>query len=325
VPGVTDVTGEDVHALGQMLLIRELEQRLDGYGREKLIRGSAHPSVGMEAVAVGVSAVLEPRDAIASTHRGHAHCLARGADPGRLLAEIFGRRDGYCGGKGGSMHVAVPELGILGTNGIVGASIGIATGAALAAQLAGDGSVAVAYFGDGATNQGLFHESLNLASLWSLPVVYVCENNHFAQSARLEDMVRNPELSSRAASYGIPGVDVDGMDVRAVRAAAATAVARAREGGGPTLLVADTYRYFGHMIADTQIYRSPDEIGVWRARDPIERLAGELVAAGRLDPAGLDDARDRATETVDAAELFARRSLPPDMESARSDVEGARR
>jgi TPP-dependent pyruvate/acetoin dehydrogenase alpha subunit len=308
-------------ALELMLLIREVEQRLDGYGQEKLIRGSAHPAVGMEAVAVGVSMALQASDAIASTHRGHAHCLARGADPGRLLAEIFGRRDGYCGGKGGSMHIGVQELGILGTNGIVGASIGIATGAALASQLADDGAVAVAYFGDGAINQGLFHESMNLAAVWSLPVVFVCENNQYAQSARLSDMVCNTDLASRGAPYGVVATAVDGMDVLAMHQVATAAVTRAREGGGPTLIVADTYRFLGHMIADTQIYREATEVDGWRSRDPIEHLARVLTADGMTDTE-LANLRRAARDRVDVAEVFARASPPPEAALAHHDVYG---
>src|SRR5688572_19827060 len=242
-PAVFDLASDGVAALEAMTAIREFESRLPGYSKDGLIRGSTHPSVGMEAIAVGVSRALRSSDSIASNHRGHAHCLAKGADPGRTLAEILGRRDGYCGGKGGSMHIGVRELGILGTNGIVGAGIGLATGAALAAQQQESGDVAVAYFGDGASNQGVLAESFNLAAIWKLPVIFVCENNHFAQSATLEEMVAQPEIRRRGEAYGVPSFDVDGMDVEAVANAAAEAVARARAGAGPTFLVADTYRY----------------------------------------------------------------------------------
>lgn len=298
-------------ALELMLLIREFESRLDRFSAEGLIRGSTHPAVGMEAVAVGVGLALRNGDAVASTHRGHAHCLARGADPGRLLAEIFGRRDGYCGGKGGSMHVGVAELGILGTNGIVGASIGIATGSALAAQLASGTEVTVAFFGDGAINQGIFHESLNLAAIWSLPVVYVCENNHYAQSAPLAEMVGTLDLAGRGRALGVPAYTVDGMDVSTVHSAAATAAAKARAGQGPTLIVADTYRFLGHMVGDTEIYRDGAEVTTWRARDPIPALADRLITQGVLDAAEVESLHAHASSLVDAAEEFARNSPAP--------------
>jgi acetoin:2,6-dichlorophenolindophenol oxidoreductase subunit alpha len=310
---------EQLRAMG---VIREFESRLAGYATEGLIQGSTHPSVGMEAVAVGVCGALRRDDVIASTHRGHGHCLAKGAAPDRLLAEILGRRTGYSLGKGGSMHAASAELGILGTNGIVGASIGIATGAALAFTLRREDRVAVAFFGDGATNQGLFHEALNLAAIWSLPCVFVCENNHFAQSAAIEEMVAVDRLSRRADAYGMPGVDVDGMDVRAVAGAAADAVARAREGGGPTLLVADTWRFLGHMVGDTEIYRTAEQSDPWRAKDPIVRLAGELVGAGAATREQVDDTLAAARAEVDSAEATARAAAAPDRSAAFDDVYG---
>ncbi len=311
-------------ALDLMLLIREFESRLDVYAREKLIRGSTHPAVGMEAVATGVALALRPYDTIASTHRGHAHCLAKGADPARLLAEIFGRRDGYCGGKGGSMHAGAADLGILGTNGIVGASVGIATGAALAAQQQGTDSVSVAFFGDGAINQGLFHEALNLAAIWSLPVVYVCENNQYAQSAPLREMVADPDLAVRGAGYGIPSARVSGMDLADVHAAARTAVDLARSGGGPTLIVAETYRFHGHMVGDTEIYRDAEEVALWRSRDPISSFAAHLGSLGLLDAERLEEARRSASHRVDEAERFARSSPPPPAGNAHHDVYGER-
>lgn len=309
-----------LQALRLMMLIREFERRLKGYAEEKLIRGSTHPSVGMEAVAVGVSLTLGPQDSIASNHRGHAHCLARGADPGRTLAEIFGRADGYCSGKGGSMHIGVRELGILGTNGVVGAGIGLATGAALAASIRGRDEVAIAYFGDGATNQGILAESMNLAAIWKLPVVFVCENNHYAQSSSIEQMVAQPQISRRGVAFGVPALDVDGMDVAAVYAAASEAVRKARAGEGPTLIVADTYRYLGHMADDTQMYRTAAEIEIWRAKDPIERLIGRFAGAALLSAADRGKISDEAVRAVDEAERFARASPPPIADQAFTDV-----
>lgn len=315
-----DLRADGPDTLQKMSTIREFESRLPAYSEEGLIRGSTHPSVGMEAIAVGVSRVLQATDVVASNHRGHAHCIAKGADLGRTLAEILGRRDGYCGGKGGSMHLAVKELGILGTNGIVGAGIGLAVGAALASQMQQSGAVAVAYFGDGASNQGTLAESFNLASIWNLPVVFVCENNHYAQSARLEDMVGQPQLSRRGEAYGVRSVDVDGMDVEAVSNAALTAVDLARAGHGPTFIVADTYRFLGHMASDTEIYRTREQVDSWRDRDPISQLTQKLIDAHVLDHSDVDDIVARATRLVDAAEAFAKASPFPDVSQAFTQV-----
>lgn len=316
------LAGRGLSALHTMAVIREFESRLDGYMSEGLIQGSTHPSVGMEAVAVGVCDALRHDDAIASTHRGHGHCLAKGTDPGRLLAEIFGRATGCSGGKGGSMHAADKDLGILGTNGIVGASMGIATGAALGFRLEGGDRVAVAFFGDGATNQGMFHEALNLAAIWKLPVVFACENNHFAQSSPIEEMVAVEQLSGRAAGYGVPGVDVDGMDVLRVAEAAHAAVARARAGDGPTLLVADTWRYLGHMVGDTEIYRTAEQGEPWRARDPIARLVRRLVAEAGVSQSDAETTLADATAAVERAEATARAAAPPERAAAFTEVYG---
>ncbi|MEC3976595.1 thiamine pyrophosphate-dependent dehydrogenase E1 component subunit alpha [Amycolatopsis sp. H20-H5] len=310
----TFLAGPGVKALYDMNLIRRFEQRLGRYSEEGLIRGSTHPAVGMEAVAVGVSMALEPQDSIASNHRGHGHCLARGADPARLLMEIFGRAGGYSRGKGGSMHVGIRELGILGTNGIVGAGIGLATGAALAHRLRGTDGVAVAYFGDGAINQGVFHESLNLASIWKLPLVLVCENNRYAQSAALSDMVVDDRLERRAAPFGVPATTVDGMDVEAVHDAARTATSRARKGLGPELIVAETYRFLGHMVGDTEIYRDEAEVEQWLKRDPLTELSERLIAAMVLSRSQVRDIDTDAVNAVDAAERLA--GLEPFPEAA---------
>lgn len=303
-----------------MAKIREFERRMPLLSEEGLIRGSTHPSVGMEAVAVGVSLNLEDKDAIASNHRGHAHTLAKGADFGKTMAEILGRRDGYCGGKGGSMHIGVKDLGVLGTNGIVGAGIGLATGAALASKLSGDGSVAVAYFGDGASNQGVLTESFNLAAIWNLPVVFICENNHYAQSASFEKMTAQTDLKQRGLAYGVPSVDVDGMDLAAVYEAAAEAVERARSGQGPSFIVADTYRYLGHMAGDTEIYRNADEVQQWKEQDPIAKLAASLMEQGVLEEERWIAMQDEIVAEVEADEQFARLSPFADTEQAFTDV-----
>lgn len=311
-----------IDAWERMSTIREIESRLAAYAKQGYIRGSTHPAIGMEAVAVGVSLALHQTDVIASTHRGHAHCLAKGADPQRLLAELFGRATGYCGGKGGSMHLAVRELGILGTNGIVGASIGLATGAALAARQQHSDEVVVAYFGDGALNQGIFHEALNLAAIWRLPCIYVCENNHYAQSAPVEEMISISDLACRAQAYGMPGVNVDGMDIYAVWSVAQVAILRARHAEGPTLLVADTYRFLGHMVGDTEIYRTDEERAAWRRRDPIAHLEADLRTAGLVDNATLDARRSEIVHCVDQAEQVALSASKPSVHTAYTDVYG---
>ncbi|MBH0110907.1 thiamine pyrophosphate-dependent dehydrogenase E1 component subunit alpha [Salinibacterium sp. NG22] len=311
---------QGITGLRLMAKIREFERRMPLLSEEGLIRGSTHPSVGMEAVAVGVSLALETGDAVASNHRGHAHTLAKGADFGRTMAEILGRSDGYCGGKGGSMHIGVKEIGVLGTNGIVGAGIGIATGSALAAKVSGDGSVAVAYFGDGASNQGVLAEAFNLAAIWNLPVIFVLENNHYAQSASIEEMVAQPDFTQRGIAYGVKSVAVNGMDMRDVYLAAREAVDKARAGDGPTLIVADTYRYLGHMAGDTEIYRDADEVKQWHDKDPIAFLASVLIDAGVLDNERWTSMQAELTTEVQAAEDFARNSPFPDVSTAFTDV-----
>ncbi len=303
-----------------MAKIREFERRMPLLSEEGLIRGSTHPSLGMEAIAVGVSLALTDKDAIASTHRGHAHTLAKGADFGRTMAEILGRKDGYCGGKGGSMHIGVKELGVLGTNGIVGAGIGIATGAALASKQLGDGTVAVSYFGDGASNQGVLAEAFNLAAIWKLPVIFVLENNHYAQSASINDMVAQTDLSKRGEAYGVPSFNGDGMNLEEVYELASAAVERARAGEGPTLLVLETYRYLGHMAGDTEIYRTKDEVEAAKSNDPIEKLLARLIEAGVITAEEWETTSKELFEEVEAAEQFARNSPYPDVSEAFTDV-----
>ncbi len=307
-------------ALQDMITIREFESRLPGLAEDGFIRGSTHPSVGQEAIAVGFMRALQVKDSVATTHRGHGHVLAKGADMGRTLAEILGRRDGYCHGKGGSMHLGMADLNVLGTNGIIGAGIGLAVGAALSAQLRGTGAVVVSFFGDGATNQGTLAECFNLAAIWKLPVIFFCENNHYAQSATIEQMIAQLDLRKRGEAFGVPSFDVDGMNVGAVAEIAASAVARARRGDGPTFIVADTYRYLGHMAADTEIYRTAEDVDKWRDRDPIAALSRELIAAGILDESAIDEMRSQAIDEMDAAVEFAKSSPFPDVADAFTDV-----
>jgi TPP-dependent pyruvate/acetoin dehydrogenase alpha subunit len=263
-------------------LIRGFERRALALVKSGVIVGGIHPYIGQEAVAVGVCAALRPADRITSTHRGHGHVLAKGADPSRLLAELAGRESGLNQGRGGSMHAADLSLGILGANGIVGAGAPIAVGAAWAAQQARDGRVVATFFGDGALNQGVLLEALNLAAMWRLPVLFVCENNGYATTLPASSAVAGSALG-RAQAFGIPAATVDGMDTEAVREASAQAAARARGGGGPSFLECRTYRFEGHHTMERRMkvnYRTEEEIESWRQRDPLPRAAA-LLAAGR--------------------------------------------
>jgi TPP-dependent pyruvate/acetoin dehydrogenase alpha subunit len=271
--------------LRAMLLIRRFEEKVDHLFAAGELRGTSHLSAGQEAVAVGACAALHPDDYITSTHRGHGHFLARGADPYRMMAELFGKEPGYSQGRGGTQHVADFSLNFLGMNGITGGMIPVATGAAFSARYRGSGQIAVAFFGDGASNQGTFHESLNMAAIWRLPVVYLCENNGYAMSSPTRRMVSVPDIATRAAGYGIPGVVVDGNDVLAVREVTATAVTRARASEGPTLIEAKTYRILGHSRGDLRVYRTREEEAEWALRDPILRFRDHLIAAGELTQA----------------------------------------
>jgi pyruvate dehydrogenase E1 component alpha subunit len=272
---------------------------------------------------VGVCANLRRDDYMTSTHRGHGNCLAKGADPKRMMAELLGRKTGYCKGKGGSMHIADFDGGNLGANGIVGGGFPIATGAGIGIQNRGTDQVVVCFFGDGAANQGTFHESLNLAALWKLPVLYVCENNQYALSTPLRESVGLPELSERARGYGIPGARVDGNDVLAVHAAAAEAVRRARAGEGPTLLDCLTYRFFGHFTGDKGhgiTYRTKQEMEEWRNRCPIARLRRHLLGAAMATDAQLEKIETQAQALIAAAAQYGLDSPWPSPEEALEDV-----
>lgn len=256
-----------------MYRIRAFEERVQTVYRSGAMPGFVHLYIGEEAVAAGVCAHLRKDDYVTSTHRGHGHAVAKGVPLGQVFAEIWGQTRGSNGGRGGSMHIYDPDCGFLGTNGIVAANIPIASGAAMAASLKGEGQVAVSFFGDGAVNNAAFHEGINLAAAWNLPVLFVCENNLYATETPFEKVTRNTSVASRGAAYGIPGVTVDGNDVLAVHEAAEAAVARAREGGGPTLIECKTYRPVGHFEGDPGVgYRTKEEIEEWKGRDPIRRL-----------------------------------------------------
>lgn len=293
-------------------LIRGFEEQALGLVKSGVIVGGIHPYIGQEAVAVGVCAALRPQDQIASTHRGHGHVLAKGADPSRMLAELAGRVDGLNHGRGGSMHAADLSLGVLGANGIVGASAPIAAGAAFAAKHKGEDRVAVAFFGDGALNQGVLLETWNLAAIWSLPVVFVCENNGYATTLPAAEAVSGGGVA-RAAGFGLPAEAVDGMDTEAALAAATRAVDRARNGGGPTYLECATYRFEGHHTMERRMrltYRSPEEVAAWRERDPLERAAALIGEDERRE---LDE---EVEQTLAAALAFALASAPPDPATA---------
>ncbi|MGB9619068.1 MAG: thiamine pyrophosphate-dependent dehydrogenase E1 component subunit alpha, partial [Armatimonadota bacterium] len=277
--------------LRQMMLIREFEERALKLFTDAELVGMCHVSVGQEAVAVGVCSELRKDDYVASTHRGHGHCIAKGADIGRMFAELLGREEGYCRGRGGSMHMADVSLGFIGCNGIVGAGIPIAVGAALSIKYRGTDQVAVAFFGDGATNIGAFHEGLNFAAAFCLPVVFVCENNMYALSTRTSCVSGAKCVADKAAAYCMESVTVDGMDVYAVRDEARRLIARARSGGGPSLLECNTYRYYGHAKSDTRPYRTREEEAEWRRRDCIDSLAARMLEAGLTTPEQLEAMR----------------------------------
>ncbi len=302
--------------LERMLLIRRVEERLAEEFKAGNLPGGVHLYIGEEAIAVGVCAHLADSDWIASTHRGHGHFLAKGGDPKAMMAEIFGKKTGICRGMGGSMHVADVSKGILGANGIVGGGISITTGAALAARLEGKGAVAVCFFGDGASAQGVLMEALNLSSLWKLPIVFVCENNGYSEYTP-SSAVTAGVISERAKPYGVPAVIIDGNDVVAVWNAAATAIDRARRGEGPSFIEARTYRMRGHIEAEAAFlqggsYRSQEEIDQWKSRDPIERFVKSLREQRALDAEVLKGIEDRVREAVEEAAAFAEASELPD-------------
>jgi acetoin:2,6-dichlorophenolindophenol oxidoreductase subunit alpha len=300
--------------LRTMILIREFDERAIALRVAGKIYGAVHPYVGQEAVAVGVCSTLTVRDRVTSTHRGHGHCIAKGADVRRMMAELFGRVDGYCKGKGGSMHIADFAVGMLGANGIVGGGLPIACGAALAAQLEGRGDVTACFFGDGAAAEGEFHEALNIAAVWKLPIVFVCENNQYAANNAVDVQHPRPDIASHAAAYAMPGVIADGNDALAVHAAAREAVARARAGEGPSLLECKTYRWHFHAMraAPPPETRPADEILAWKARDPIARLERHALERGLLSAAEIGALREGVAAELAAAVAFAEQSPFPD-------------
>jgi TPP-dependent pyruvate/acetoin dehydrogenase alpha subunit len=310
--------------LAKMILIREFDLLAIELRKARRIHGAVHPYVGEEAVAVGVCAALRRTDRITSTHRGHGHCIAKGADINRMMAELFGRVDGYCKGKGGSMHIADFAIGMLGANGIVAGGMPIACGAALAAQLEDSGDVAVCFFGDGATGEGEFHETLNIASLWKLPLVFVCENNQYGAGNAIESVRPVTDISLHAPAYGMPGLSVDGNDVLAVRAATLEAAERARAGGGPTLLHCQTFRGLFHAMRDVPPpeTRPADLLAHWRGRDrdPVTRFEDYLMAHGMVREAEVQAMREQVKHALEAAVDFAEASPYPDAKDLLVDM-----
>ncbi len=310
-----DLTNEQLlDMLQRMWQIRYFEQAVIDLFKRGLITGSTHVSLGEEGTAVGACAALEETDYITSTHRGHGHCIAKGGALRPMMAELLGKAEGYCCGKGGSMHIADLDLGILGANGIVGGGLTLAVGAALSCQYLGNGRVTLCFFGDGAINQGGFYEGANLASIWKLPLIYFCENNQYALSTPLAQNVAVTDLAERAAGLGFPGVSVDGNDVLAVYEAVKAAARRARAGEGPTLINAVTYRWEGHVIGDAQPYRTRDEVEEWKKKDPIARFERELIARGALTEAQARQIEDKARLDVEDAVEFARSASEPTVE-----------
>lgn len=304
----------------QMQTIREFEERAGKEFASGKVPGFVHLYAGEEAVAVGVCSNLTDDDFITSHHRGHGHCIAKGVDIREMVAELLGREAGACRGKGGSMHIADVHKGMLGANGIVGGGFPLATGAGLTAKTNGRGQVAVCFFGDGAANQGTFHESLNLAGIWQLPVIYVAENNGYAESTPVTYHMSCRDIAERAAGYHMPGVTVDGLDVLAVYEAASEAIARARRGEGPSLIECKTYRYHGHFEGDTITYRTKEEVDSYRARDPIQRLRTFMLERGFASAQELDTIDQQVQEQIEDAWRFAEAAPYPAPEEALTDV-----
>lgn len=303
-----------------MVRIREFEERVSKEFAAGNIPGFVHIYTGEEAVATGVCANLRKDDYITSTHRGHGHLIAKGGRTDLMMAELYGRRTGYCRGKGGSMHIADTGLGILGANGIVGGGINIAGGAALSAQMRGTNQAVVCFLGDGASNRGTFHEGVNMAACWNLPVVYVIENNLYAEKTRITDTARVTNLADRATAYGIPDVTVDGNDVTAVYEAIHEAISRARQGKGPTLVECKTYRWHGHFEGDRQTYKPKEEAEAWKKKDPVPAFRKKLIETGVFTQADAERIHQMIADEIENAVKFARESPLPAPEETLEDV-----
>ena len=306
----------------QMLTIRIFEEHVNQLYVTARMPGLAHLYIGEEAIAVGVCGALRRDDYITSTHRGHGHCLAKGASVDRMFAELLGKQAGYCKGKGGSMHIADQDTGNLGANAIVGGGAGMATGAAMSSKMRGSDQVAVCFFGDGALGQGVLYEVMNMAALWKFPIIYVCENNEYNEYTHYTETTAG-DLSARATAFGVPCETVDGQDVRVVYDTAQRLVARARLGEGPAFLLCNTYRYYGHHVGDIQrtYYRSKEEEERWKAqRDPIKLLANWLVEQGMADDETFERIEQKVRAEVEAGEQFALKAPFPNPDEVEQDV-----
>ena len=312
--------GNRVELLTQMLLSRYFDEKVNDLYAEGKVHGTAHFYVGQESVAVGAIAALKEGDVITSTHRGHGHAIAFGLDVDRMAAELLGQATGYCHGKGGSMHIADVTVGMLGANGIVGGSMGIVCGAAWAFKRRGQDNAAICFFGEGAANEGIFHEALNLAAIWKLPVVFLCENNQYGMSMSVKRATAIENISDRAAAYGMPGVTVAGTELDEVYGATHEALERARAGEGPTLLEAITYRYLGHSKSDANLYRTREEIQTWRKQDPIQRFAAVLEGESVLQENEWQRLDEEAKQRIEDAFEKASKEPNPEPESALEDV-----
>ena len=307
--------------LRTMMMIRAFEDKVFELLARDVLKGASHVYAGEEAVAVGACAAIGPNDLITSTHRGHGHCLARGGELRYMLAELCGKATGYCKGKGGSMHIADVRAGNLGATGIVGGNVPVATGAGLACKMNANGSVVLCFFGDGASNNGTFHESLNMASVWKLPVVYICENNLYGMSVSVERACAVEDIAARASAYDMPGVIVDGQQVLDVRSAVEKAVAAARQGSGPTLIECKTYRYRGHSRSDPRKYRTKEEEQFWHDRDPILLFSRFLAEQKVMTDEEIEKLQKDVDVEMAEAEDFALNQSPyPDPETLLEDV-----
>jgi len=306
--------------LRQMYLIRAFDEQADQSYIEGKVHGTIHASIGQEASAVGSISALKPDDYILSTHRGHGHCLAKGADPKRMMAELFGKEAGYCGGRGGSMHIADVKGGNLGANGVVGGGNPMAVGVGLGLKMNKQGQVVMCFFGDGAFANGAFHESMQLAVLFKIPVIFICENNQYAMSFPTGESKTSEQLAESGKYYGMPGVAVDGNDILAVHKTVQEAVERARSGDGPSLVITDTYRRRAHSRSDRDAYRNKKEIKEWEEKDPIHRFRKYIAEAGLLSAEEMDEIEQEVYADIEESRIFAEEAAEPALETIEDGV-----
>jgi acetoin:2,6-dichlorophenolindophenol oxidoreductase subunit alpha len=314
------MNNDQIKLYREMVRLRKFEEQACEIFSMGMLQGFVHVYIGQEAIAVGVSSNLRKDDYITSTHRGHGHLLAKGGDPNKMMAELCGRSDGYCRGKGGSMHISSTEHGMLGANGIVGAGYPLAVGAGLSVKMQKEDKVVVCYFGDGSTNEGTFHESLNMASLWKLPVVFVCENNLYGISCRQNNAMAVTDIADRAKAYAMPAVIVDGNDVLEVAEASKIAIERARNGEGPTFIECKTYKHHGHFEGDPAYYRPEEEVEAWMQKDPLPKFKTYLIENQIASVEELNAIEDEVDKEMEAAVDFAENSPFLDLSEAVKDV-----